>query len=339
MFNLLKSDIYRLVHGKMLWVAAIVLVALSVLAAGMMHWVSSPEFLRMTATSFEMTVNVSDGVTGGAGVLGEGDAAAANASAEAAAAASASGRGLSLDELDTLGAAEAAGSAESEEDSERAAEQRQFQRDLASLSHDIRTPLMGAKGYVSMAAEEPDDARRAHYLQAAEARLADMEGLLDALFAYARATDAASDLDRRPLVVLPVLADVLTGQFPAFEERGWEPAVDFPDESLVVEADSEALARMFENLVSNALRYGTSAPSIIQRGRTLTFSNKVPDPAAIDVNRLFERFYRADVARAQGGAGLGLAVVASLATAQNIEVEASLEGDELFLTLVFPATP
>lgn len=222
---------------------------------------------------------------------------------------------------------------------ERAAEQRQFQRDLASLSHDIRTPLMGAKGYVSLAAEEPDDARRAHYLQAAEARLADMEGLLDALFAYARATDAASDLDRRPLVVLPVLADVLTGQFPAFEERGWEPLVDFPDESLVVEADSEALARMFENLVSNALRYGTSAPSIIQRGRTLTFSNKVPDPAAIDVNRLFERFYRADVARAQGGAGLGLAVVASLATAQNIEVEASLEGDELFLTLVFPATP
>ena len=42
MFNLLKSDIYRLVHGKMLWVAAIVLVALSALAAGMMHWVSSP---------------------------------------------------------------------------------------------------------------------------------------------------------------------------------------------------------------------------------------------------------------------------------------------------------
>ena len=224
-----------------------------------------------------------------------------------------------------------------EELRERAAEQRQFQRDLASLSHDIRTPLMGAKGYVSLAAEEPDDARRAHYLQAAEARLADMEGLLDALFAYARATDAASDLDRRPLVVLPVLADVLTGQFPAFEERGWEPAVDFPDESLVVEADSEALARMFENLVSNALRYGTSAPSIIQRGRTLTFSNKVPDPAAIDVNRLFERFYRADVARAQGGAGLGLAVVASLATAQNIEVEASLEGDELSLALIFPS--
>ncbi len=188
---------------------------------------------------------------------------------------------------------------------ERVSEQRQFQRDLASLSHDIRTPLMGAKGYVSLAAEEPDDARRAHYLQAAEARLADMEGLLDALFAYARATDAASDLDRRPLSFLPCSPMCSHGPVSAFEERGWEPTVDFPDESLMVEADSEALARMFENLVSNALRYGASAPSIVQRGRSLTFSNnKVPDPAAIDVNRLFERFYRADVARAHGGAGL-----------------------------------
>lgn len=231
----------------------------------------------------------------------------------------------------TLDAAEA-------ERRETAAEQRQFQRDLASLSHDIRTPLMGAKGYVSLAADEPDDARRAHYLQAAETRLGDMEVLLDALFAYARATDAAPDLDLRPVAVLPVLAEVLTGQFPAFEERGWEPEVSFSDESFTVEADSEALARMFENLVSNALRYGAAAPRITQQGLALTFANKVHDPEALDVNRLFERFYRADAARAKGGAGLGLAVVASLASAQGIEVRAALENDELALTLTFPAS-
>lgn len=229
----------------------------------------------------------------------------------------------------TLDAAEA-------ERRETVAEQRQFQRDLASLSHDIRTPLMGAKGYVSLAVDEPDGARRAYYLRAAETRLADMEGLLDALFAYARATDGASDLDIRPVAVLPVLAEVLAGQFPSFDERGWEPAIDFPDELLTVEADEGALARMFENLVSNALRYGADAPSIVQRGRALTFSNRVHDPAALDVDRLFERFYRADAARARGGAGLGLAVVASLALAQNIEVSASLEADELALTLIFP---
>lgn len=217
-----------------------------------------------------------------------------------------------------------------------AAERRQFQRDLASLSHDIRTPLMGASGYVALAADEPDAVRRAHYLDAARTRLADMEGLLNALFAYARANDPDAELDLRPTAVLPALAGVLAGQFPAFEERGWEPAVRFADEAFVAEADAEALVRMLENLVSNALRYGTSAPAIVQEGRTVVFSNTVADPDALDASRLFQRFYRADVARAQGGAGLGLAVVASLAAAQGIGVSASLEGDVLSITLAFP---
>jgi len=133
-----------------------------------------------------------------------------------------------------------------------------------------------------------------------------------------------------------VLATVLAGQFPAFEERGWEPRVRFADESFTVEADEAALGRMAENLVSNALRYGAAAPSITQEGRTLVFSNAVADPGALDVSRLFERFYRADAARVQSGAGLGLAVVKSLAAAQGIEATAALQGDVLSLTLAFP---
>ena len=219
---------------------------------------------------------------------------------------------------------------------EAAAAQQQFQRDLASLSHDIRTPLMGAKGYVSLAADEADPARRAHYLGAAEARLSDMEGLLNQLFAYARANDPERQLDLQSVAVLPLLADVLTGQFPAFEQHGWEPQVSFQNEAFTVEADPEALARIFENLVSNALRHGAGAPVITQRGRTLTFANPVQDPAALDPTRLFDRFYQADPARAQGGTGLGLAVVATLAQAQGMEVSAAVEGDALSIALEFP---
>lgn len=222
------------------------------------------------------------------------------------------------------------------EQHEAAAAQQQFQRDLASLSHDIRTPLMGARGYVSLAADESDADRRAHYLRAAEARLADMEGLLNSLFAYARANDPERELHLQPTAVLPVLASVLTGQFPAFEERGWEPRVRFEDEPLTVEADPEALARIFENLVVNALRHGSGAPSVTQKGHTLAFSNPVADAASLEPGRLFERFYRADSARAQGGTGLGLAVVASLAKAQGMAVSAALEGDILTFALTFP---
>lgn len=115
MFNLLKSDLYRLAHGKMLWVVAGVLVAMSCLAAGLMHWVSSPEFLHMTATSFEMTVNagnLADGETDG---LGGEDAGAVGPAAGAAGAASgSSGRGLLLDGAAEKAADEAEAAADSQ---------------------------------------------------------------------------------------------------------------------------------------------------------------------------------------------------------------------------------
>ena len=224
--------------------------------------------------------------------------------------------------------------------------QQEFQRQLSSLSHDIRTPLMGAKGYVQIAAAEvaecapsnaaPADSATAH-LAAAERRLDDMRVLLDELFAYARATDPDIELHPQPTRALPVLANVLAGQYPAFDQRGWEPQVSFEDEGAVFDVDPEAFARICENLVSNALRYGSAAPTIVQTGDAITFANEVPDPSAIDAARLFDRFYRADAVRTAGrGAGLGLATVKGLVQAMGGTVEAQLSGRVLAVRIVLP---
>ena len=214
--------------------------------------------------------------------------------------------------------------------------QQEFQRDLASLSHDIRTPLMGAKGYLRLAQDEQDEAGRARRVDAAIARLDDMGGLLDQLFDYARANDPDIALDVRPVAVKPVLAGALLGQYPAFEQRGWEPSVRFQDERLTADADPEALARLFENLIDNALRHGSSAPTIEQRGRTVVFANEVADPDAVDASRLFERFYRGDASRSAPGTGLGLAVAASLANAMGMRLGAQMRGCELLIELALP---
>ena len=70
MFNLLKSDLYRLVHGKMLWVVTAIVVALSILAAVAMYAVSSPEFLSMSASAMDMTVTACDDETAGGSAAG-----------------------------------------------------------------------------------------------------------------------------------------------------------------------------------------------------------------------------------------------------------------------------
>lgn len=225
--------------------------------------------------------------------------------------------------------------------------QEAFQRDLAALSHDIRTPLAAAQGYLQLHERSADPAERERCLREAASRLSAMRELTDRLFDYAKAVDADSPLACEPTEALPVLAEVLVGAYPQLAERGWEPVVDFEDDDATVLADPEALSRVFSNLLANALRHGSSAPSISQRRRPprggkggmveLLFSNRVEDAGAIDVDRLFDRFYRADGARSGGGSGLGLAIVASLCRRMGGSVEARVDDGVLTIAVALPS--
>ena len=238
--------------------------------------------------------------------------------------------------------------------------QEAFQRDLAALSHDIRTPLAGAQGYLQLYERTADPDERARCLREAAARLSAMRDLTDRLFEYAKAADADSPLLLERVEVLPVLASVLAGAYPQLSQRGWDPAIDFEDEGIAVLADADALERVFGNLVANSLRHGSSAPRIAARAASaeggaaraaataegepagsgsveISFANRVVDPAALDPNALFDRFYRADAARSGEGSGLGLSIVASLVSRMGGAVAARLDDDCLVVTVELPA--
>lgn len=220
--------------------------------------------------------------------------------------------------------------------------QQEFQRDLSALSHDIRTPLMGAKGYLQLARDEADAAQRARHLDAAAARIDATTELLDQLFAYTKSTDPDLALTLEPVALKPFVEEVLLGQYPAFEERGWEPQVIFEDAVAAVEADRDALARVLTNLVVNALRHGSAAPRVSARREgdrvELSVSNAVADPESIDAARLFDRFYQADATRGAAGSGLGLAICANLARAMGMDIAAEVRDGILTITLAMRAS-
>lgn len=203
-----------------------------------------------------------------------------------------------------------------------------FQTGLTCLSHDIRTPLAGAQGYLQLVEGEEDPAEKARFLSAAAHRLGDVRALLDDLFSFAQVHDPSFEVVCEPMKPADVVGDVLMGLYPQFRERGWEPSVTLDDEALAL-ADAEALVRIVRNLVANALRHGAAAPVVVQRGARISVENRVANPDALDVDRLFERFYQAEGSRSSGGAGLGLAIVAQLAAAMDATATAVLEGDRL----------
>lgn len=206
--------------------------------------------------------------------------------------------------------------------------QEEFQRDLSALSHDIRTPLTGAKGYLQLALDETDDDVRTHHLDAAAARIDSTTELLDALFAYTKSTDPDLSLTPEVVEVETAIEQALLAHYPEFEARGWEPHVSCAKDATIF-ADRDALARIFDNLIVNALRHGADAPcvSVSSQGGVarIEFANAVAPGTQIDADRLFDRFYQADSARNSSGSGLGLAIAANLARAMGMELSAHVE--------------
>lgn len=216
---------------------------------------------------------------------------------------------------------------------------RELQSTIVAVSHDIRTPLAGAAGYLELLQETDDPARRAGYLDVVSRRLKDLETLLDELFLYTRLTAGSLSLDCAPTPVYPALCEALAALYPKLEQAGITPQLDFTQENLRWHANPEALNRVLRNLVMNAAQHGAGCLQITQKGNALSFANRVANPAALDPAHMFDRFWRADPARGvtQGGAGLGLSIVRQLTERMGGCVAASVIGDTLTITLTLPA--
>lgn len=207
--------------------------------------------------------------------------------------------------------------------------EKKLKQNIMSLAHDIRTPLTGAAGYVQLASEceEPEKQRR--YLETAEERLKELEGLLEELFLYARLTSPEFELNLSDLQILPVLSDCLVGFYRQFEKRGISPEVEFESEGVRLQADEECLRRIFHNLIQNALLHGRGGIVIRQEEGCMFFENPVSETSRPDPEQIFERFYKADSARRKGSSGLGIFIVRELAERMGWDVRAELEGDWL----------
>ena len=221
---------------------------------------------------------------------------------------------------------------EAERENDRQA-RRRFNEDLAALSHDIRTPLAGALGYLTLCRDASDATELNQNLAHAKERLETIRCLADDLFDYTKCLSITERPPTEKAGVFSAVTRALISQYPLFAERGWEPRVDFGNESVLIAAPAGYFDRICANLTTNCLRHGTKPPVIEMHGATLSYRNEVKDPHAIEPSRLFDRFYRADSARTGEGSGLGLAIVAQLCLDMGVPITARIEGHDLVIEM------
>ena len=207
---------------------------------------------------------------------------------------------------------------------------------MACISHDIRTPLAGAMGYLQLLEGEPD--RQTEYLGIVRKRLEELEPLLEELFLYTRLQGGALPLECGEMAALPPLWDALAEFYPQLEAAGVEPTLRFDREDLKVWASPEALGRVYRNLIANALRHGGRGLEVSGREGEICFSNELRPGPRPDPEHLFDRFYQSSPAQAKGGAGLGLSIVRELMARMGGRVFAQITGDILEIRLAFKHT-
>lgn len=211
--------------------------------------------------------------------------------------------------------------------------ERELKYTMACISHDIRTPLAGAMGYLQLLEGEPE--RQVEYLGIVKKRL----GELEELFLYTRLRGGAFPMECRKTAVLPPLWDALAEFYPQLDGAGIRPDLQFDREDMQVWASPEALGRVYRNLIANTLRHGGGGLTVSGGQGTVCFSNVLLPGAVPDVEHLFDRFYQGSPARGEGGAGLGLSIVRELMEQMGGRVSARIDGDILRIMLMFSPGP
>jgi len=212
---------------------------------------------------------------------------------------------------------------------ERAAGERRLRRFLADASHELRTPLASIRGYSELyrigAARDPASVERA--MSRIESESERMGGLVDDLLTLAR-VDEVREPAREPLDLRELLEDARDDARAAAPERGISLN---PTGPVAIQADGDALRRVLANLLRNAVVHtpeGTPIELSLEATEawvTLTVRDQGPGLPPGDPNAVFERFWRDSAARGRddGGAGLGLAIVAAIVGAHGGSVDAS----------------
>lgn len=249
-------------------------------------------------------------------------------------------------------------------DAKRAAAERERQladesarrSDLVTyLAHDLKTPLTSVIGYLSLLDEVPDmpDAQRARYTCVALDKACRLERLVNEFFDITRYSLTHIELELAPVDLAGLLVQLADEFYPALSAHGnvarvtvagTVRTVDDPGEPLVVTADAARLARVFGNLLRNAISYsdeGTPVEIGAVAGEgsvVVTVSDTGATIPSHKLRAIFDRFFRLDEARgsATGGAGLGLAIAREIVGLHGGSISAASENGRTTFTVELP---
>lgn len=210
---------------------------------------------------------------------------------------------------------------------------------ITSLSHDIRTPLTALNGYFQLMQENGSEKEHARYVEVISGKMKSLKNMLEELFTYAKLQNDNYQFDMQTENITRIVCENIFSFYEEFKERKIEPKVEIDEKEAYVLCSSEAVGRIIQNIIKNALSHGWEKVEFIagQEDENFLFvcRNRVKQPEEIEIEQVFTRFYKADSARRNSSTGLGLAIAKELTERMNGDIKAELVEDVFSVTVRF----
>ena len=225
-------------------------------------------------------------------------------------------------------------------------EESQRKSDLITyLAHDLKTPLTSVMGYLSLLDEAPDmpEAQKEKYIHIALTKAERLENLIAQFFEITQFNLHHMVLEKEHLDLAYMLMQMAEEFYPILSAHG--NTVDLQvDETLAVYGDGDKLARVFNNILKNAVAYSYESSVIVIRGyfeqgmAVISFENHGKTIPKQKLDLIFEKFFRLDEARRSntGGAGLGLAIAREIVELHKGSISAQSQEEKTTFQVRLP---
>lgn len=217
---------------------------------------------------------------------------------------------------------------------------------ITNVSHDLRTPLTSIIGYLNLIEEDKykDEVELRYYINIAYEKSQNLNILINDLFELTKLQNNSLSINKIHINLVELISQVISYLNYQVNQENMEIRSKFSEDKLIVNVDADKFVRVFENLINNAIKYGSDGKyiDIVTKKESnraivevINYGEPIPQ---VDLPFIFDRFYRVEKSRNRndGGSGLGLAITKNIVEAHNGEIIVSSDSNKTIFKVSLP---